>query len=33
MESHGENIHVMSTEGAGSVFSFALKKSVADEAQ
>jgi two-component system phosphate regulon sensor histidine kinase PhoR len=27
MDAHGEHIEVMSTEGAGSVFSFALKKS------
>jgi two-component system phosphate regulon sensor histidine kinase PhoR len=31
MESHGEHIEVMSTEGAGSVFSFALKKSESNE--
>jgi two-component system phosphate regulon sensor histidine kinase PhoR len=31
MESHGEHIEVMSTEGAGSVFSFALKKSETTE--
>lgn len=30
IEAHGENIHVMSTEGAGSVFSFSLKANPAD---
>jgi two-component system phosphate regulon sensor histidine kinase PhoR len=27
VDAHGEQIEVMSTEGAGSVFSFAIKKS------
>lgn len=31
MDAHGEHIEVMSTEGAGSVFSFALKKSESTE--
>ena len=32
MDAHGEHIEVMSTEGAGSVFSFALRKSEATDA-